>query len=253
MESVSKVWGEKQEIHTRKTMFKKGIAAGMPIFLGYTPIAIAYGVLGQQSGLAVLEIVLMSIMVFAGASQFMGVKMIMDGIGSIEIILATFVLNFRHFVMSLSLMNRFKPLSLRWKGILSFGITDETFAMSSLFPKEAHQKNGAWFYAGLMLIAYSSWVTGSLVGGMLGDVIPPVLSNSMMIALYAMFIGLLVPSIKKEYKVGIIAVISIVINYMLTEFVGLSDGWSIVIATILGGFSGVFLLDAPKEKESEGQ
>ncbi|MEN1970454.1 AzlC family ABC transporter permease [Lentibacillus sp. N15] len=226
-------------------MIRRGVAVGFPIMLGYLPIALTYGVLAKQAGLTLIELTMMSVLVFAGASQFMGANMIAVGSGAIEIIVATFVLNFRQFVMSLSFMNRFREIGLNWKVPLSLGLTDETFAVSSLHTQEAKEEKGACFYGALMLTAYSSWVVGSLLGGVLGEIIPETLSQSMGIALYAMFIGLLVPSVKKEIRVGCIAIIAMLINLLCSQF--MSDGWAIVIGTVLGGLSGVFLLKEAKE------
>ncbi|WP_164215950.1 AzlC family ABC transporter permease [Virgibacillus sp. YIM 98842] len=226
-------------------MIRKGIVTGFPIMVGYLPIAITYGVLAKQSGMSLTELTLMSVMVFAGASQFMGANMIAVGAGVLEIIIATFVLNFRHFVMSLSFMNRLRDVPMRWKAPLSLGLTDETFAVSALHPKEAKMEKGALFYTALILTAYFSWVLGSLLGGLLGEVIPERLSQSMGIALYAMFIGLLVPSVKKELKVGLIAVIAMLINALCLQL-GMSTGWAIVLGTILGGMSGIYLLKEEK-------
>lgn len=153
-------------------MVQRGIAAGFPIMLGYLPIAITYGVLAQQAGMTLTELTLMSVMVFAGASQLMGANMIAVGAGALEIIIATFVLNFRHFVMSLSFMNRLRSVPLRWKAPLSLGLTDETFAVSALHPKEAKMEKGALFYTALILTAYASWVLGSFLGDVLGWVKP---------------------------------------------------------------------------------
>ncbi|CDO02766.1 Inner membrane protein YgaZ [Oceanobacillus picturae] len=230
---------------TKKQMIHKGIAAGFPIMLGYLPIAITYGVLAKQAGMSLTELTLMSVMVFAGASQFMGVNMIAVGAGALEIMIATFVLNFRHFVMSLSFMNRMRGIGLRWKLPLSLGLTDETFAVSALHPDEAKEEKGPWFYLALILTAYFSWIAGSFLGGVLGEVIPEQLSQSMGIALYAMFIGLLVPSVKKEWKLGFIAIIAMLINGFCVEL-GMSSGWAIVLGTIIGGMSGIFLI---KEEE----
>src|SRR5699024_4727466 len=102
------------------TMFQAGIQAGFPIILGYIPVAITFGVLAAQSGLSLFEITLMSALVFAGASQFMGVNMIVAGTSMIEIVVATFVLNFRHFIMSLSFMNEIRDkFSFKGKFALS--------------------------------------------------------------------------------------------------------------------------------------
>jgi 4-azaleucine resistance transporter AzlC len=226
-------------------MIRRGMAVGAPIMIGYLPIAITYGVLAKQSGMTLTELTLMSVMVFAGASQFMGANMIAVGAGVLEIVIATFVLNFRHFVMSLSFMNRMRKVPMRWKAPLALGLTDETFAVSALHPKEAKMEKGALFYTAIILTAYVSWVLGSFLGGVLGEVIPERLSQSMGIALYAMFIGLLVPSVKKELKVGLIAIIAMLINALCVQL-GMSTGWAIVLGTILGGMSGIYLLKEEK-------
>jgi len=226
-------------------MFQKGLRVGFPILLGYIPIAITYGVLAAQSGLSLFELTMMSALVFAGASQFMGANMIAATASAVEIIVATFVLNFRHFVMSLSFMNEIRDrISLKGRSGLALTLTDETFAVSALHKEKAKEEKAVYFYAAINLSGYLSWVIGSFLGGVLGEIIPEQLSQSMGIALYAMFIGLLIPSVKKEWKVGLIAIIAMLINSIASQFV--SSGWAIVLGTVFGGLSGVYLL---KEKE----
>ncbi|MCP3026787.1 AzlC family ABC transporter permease [Halobacillus sp. A5] len=228
--------------YTRLDMVRKGVIAGFPIMLGYIPVALTYGVLAGQSGMTNAELTLMSVLVFAGAAQFLAVSMVAAGTGAVEIIIATFVLNFRHFVMSLSFMNRIRSITLRAKVPLSLGLTDETFTMSSLHKREANEEFGAWFYASLMLTAYLSWVGGSFLGGVLGDVIPPRLRESMGVALYAMFIGLLIPSVKKHFRIAFIALFAMIINYLF-QLWGMSQGWAIVLGTLIGGLSGIWILE----------
>lgn len=232
---------EKLQIMTpKRQMIQRGMAVGFPIIIGYFPIAVTYGVLAKQAGMTITELTAMSVLVYAGASQFMAANMIAVGAGALEIIIATFVLNFRHFVMSLSFMNRLRHIGLNWKAPLSLGLTDETFAVSSVNTEESKKENGILFYTTLFILAYLSWVSGSFLGGVLGEIIPSQFSQSMGIALYAMFIGLLIPSVKKEAKVGMIAILAMLINLICSQF--MSDGWAIVIGTILGGASGIYLL-----------
>jgi 4-azaleucine resistance transporter AzlC len=240
---MSVIVTDRAEIYSSTSihMIKRGFITGVPIMLGYLPVAITYGVLAKQAGMTLMELTLMSVMVFAGASQFMGVNMIAVGTGALEIIIATFVLNFRHFVMSLSFMNQLRGLKLKWKIPLSLGLTDESFAVSSINKDEAKMEKGALFYGTIIIIAYLSWIIGSFLGGVLGDVIPDRLSQSMGIALYAMFIGLLIPSIKKEKKVAIIALFAMLIHALCMQL-GMSTGWAIVAGTIIGGMSGIYLL-----------
>src|SRR5699024_4598855 len=191
----------------RKAMFRRGLQVGFPIILGYIPVAITFGVLAVQGGLSLIELTMMSALVYAGASQFMGVNMIIGGSAAVEIIVATFVLNFRHFIMSLSFMNDIKEsVSLKGRFGLSLGLTDEAFAVSSLNQNEAKGKYAVYFYTAIYLTGYLTWVIVSFLGGLLGEIIPEQLSQSMGIALYAMFIGLLIPSVKKEIKYGLIAI-----------------------------------------------
>ncbi|MFQ3543742.1 AzlC family ABC transporter permease [Halobacillus rhizosphaerae] len=236
----------KTETSNQFHMVRRGVVAGLPIMLGYLPIALTYGVLARQSGLSTWELTFMSMAVFAGAAQFLAVSMVAAGTGIMEVVIATFVLNFRHFVMSLSFVNRLKDISLKAKLPLSLGLTDETFTVSTLYRKEAKEDYGGWFYAALFLTAYSSWTGGSYLGGILGDVIPPRLSESMGIALFAMFIGLLIPSVKKQYRLAGIALLAMLINF-ICQRLGMEQGWSIILGTLLGALIGVFILDDEEE------
>src|SRR5699024_6421975 len=219
---------------------KQALLISLPIVLSYLPVAIAYGVLAKQAGLNLLELTSMSAFVYAGASQFMAINMMMVGSGVIEIVIATLVLNFRHFIMNLSLMSQLTTVSQRSKVPLSLGITDETFAVASLQMEKKKENHSITFFAILVLSAYLSWVIGSFVGGLLGQVIPDQLSQSMGIALYAMFIGLLIPSVKKEFKYGLIVLFAMILNLAFVQFI--SEGWSIICATIIGASAGIFLL-----------
>src|SRR5699024_804112 len=118
-------------------------------------------------------------------------------------------------------------------------------ALASMNQEKADNSKAVYFYTGIFLSGYLAWVIGSLVGGVLGEVIPPKLSESMGIALYALFISLLVPSVKKEKRFGLIALIAILISTIAVQF--MSSGWAIVVGTVIGGLSGVILL---KEKST---
>lgn len=225
--------------------FVQGMNAALPIVIGYIPIALTYGLLARQADIPLLHIVLMSALVYAGASQFMAVNMIAAGVGAVEIVFATFILNLRHFVMGLSLMNLVKRIPFVYKIFVSAGMTDETFALASIKREETTGERGHFYAAGLMLAAYASWVIGSFCGALMADLIPSSISQSMGIALYAMFIGLLVPSVRKELRVGIVAIISMLLCYGFNLY--LPSGWAIVFAIIGGAIIGAFVL---KEAEA---
>lgn len=230
--------------HSNKStieMIKLGINVTIPIMLGYIPVAITFGILAKQAGMSIFELTMMSAFVYAGASQFMGANMIASSASVVEIIVATFVLNFRHFIMSLSFMNQVQSeIGTKNRFLLSLGLTDETFAVTSLHIEQNKEEKGFIFFMTVTIAAYLSWILGTLLGGVLGEAIPEQLSQSMGIALYALFIGLLVPPLKQNVRLIIIVVIAMCVNYFFSYFI--SSGWSIVLGTLFGGLSGVILL-----------
>src|SRR5665648_872086 len=102
-----------------------------PIVFGYVPVAIAFGILSKTIGLSLLETTLISLIVYSGAAQFMFLNLLIVGVGPIEIIVTTFLINFRHFLMSVSLASKLNSTNKRWFPLLAFGVTDETFAVVS--------------------------------------------------------------------------------------------------------------------------
>jgi 4-azaleucine resistance transporter AzlC len=225
------------------TEFRKGIQAGLSIAIGYFPIALAFGLLAKTTGLTLIETVLMSLVVFAGASQYMSLSLIASGAGAFVIIFTTFVVNIRHFLMSASLNEKIERESPLKKAIYAFGITDETFSVMAT--KSGTVTTG--FAFGVIIISYASWVVNSGIGYVIGASLPQVLQDSMTVALYAMFIGLLIPSLKKSMKVMYLAGLAAVFNSILLFSKFLEDGWAIVTSTILSALI-VELVESVKRK-----
>ncbi|ASV66290.1 AzlC family ABC transporter permease [Cytobacillus sp. FSL W7-1323] len=216
-------------LQTREVPFRKGVQAGVSIAIGYAPVALTFGLLAKTTGLSFIETVLMSMIVFAGASQYMALSLISLGTSTFEIIFTTFIVNIRHFLMSTALNEKAEDDRLMKKALYSFGITDESFSV--IATKDGVQKTG--FILGVNIIGYMSWVTFTALGFVVGANLPQVLQESMTVALYAMFIGLLVPSMKGSAKVVYLAAIAAGLNTIFTFTGALSTGWSIVIATLI--------------------
>jgi len=216
-------------VNKKPSEFKKGVQAGISIGIGYFPIAITFGLLAKTTGLTVGETVLMSLLVFAGASQYISLSLLTLGTGIFEIVLTTFIVNIRHFLMSASLNEKCEEDRTVTKAAYAFGITDETFSVAAL--KEGNVSTGFMF--GVISVSYSSWVINSGLGHIVGGSLPQTLQESMSVALYAMFVGLLVPSMKKSTKVVFLAALAASFNTIFTITKVLSTGWAIVLATIL--------------------
>ncbi|TDL35372.1 branched-chain amino acid ABC transporter permease [Jeotgalibacillus sp. S-D1] len=212
-----------------RTEFIRGMQAGMSIAIGYLPVALTFGLLAKTTGLTFIETVLMSIMVFAGAAQYISLSLLASGIGIGIIIFNTFIVNIRHFLMSASLNEKMEKDSLAKKAVYAFGLTDETFAV--IAAREG--KSTTSFAYGVMLVAYGSWVINSGAGHLIGASIPMFLQAAMSIALYAMFVGLLMPSLKKSAKVVYLALVAAAVNCLFTFTGVLETGWAIVASTLI--------------------
>ncbi|RDI47841.1 AzlC family ABC transporter permease [Falsibacillus pallidus] len=209
--------------------FREGIKGGVSIAIGYLPIALTFGLLAKTTGLSFLDTVMMSLVVFAGASQYIALSLIALGSGIFEIIFTTFIVNIRHLLMSASLNEKVEDDSLLKKAVYAFGITDETFSVAAT--KEGTVSTRYIF--GVTSISYASWVVNSGIGFLIGANLPQTLQEGMTVALYAMFVGLLVPSLKTSRKVLFLASFSAVIHSILAVLSILSTGWRIVAATLL--------------------
>lgn len=215
--------------------YRAGLQAGLAIAIGYVPIALTFGLLGKSTGLSFVETVMMSLIVFAGASQFLALNLIALGTGGLEIILATFIINLRQLLFSASINEKSSDSSTLARALYAFGITDETFTVAVTSDKNVT----ASYMFGLETMAYGSWVVFSGAGFYVGAALPEILRESMGIALYAMFIGLLVPSLKKYRKVAVLAALSAALNGGLSLFMG--TGWAIVSATLISAVAIEFL------------
>jgi 4-azaleucine resistance transporter AzlC len=218
---------------------RRGLRAGLPIALGYLPVAVTYGLLSRQAGLSPLEATGMSLFVYAGASQFMAVKMLAAGSPALQIVLATFILNFRHFLMSASLSQKLAAGPPR-PTLLAYWVTDETFVAGGLGLADPSFTSVSFLVMAIM--AYLAWAGGSLAGALFGTLIPVVLANAMGVGLYAMFIALLVPSARGNWRGAVVAGASALISLGLWRGLpSLAEGWRIVLATLASASLGLLL------------
>lgn len=220
---------------TRNATFERGVRRGLPIFLGYFPVAVSFGLLARTSGLGFPAALGFSGIVFAGASQFMAVLLLSGGTAIPAIIGATFLVNLRHLLMSASVAARLSERVLT--PILAFGVTDETFAMAATMEEARHPR----FMIGLELAAYSGWVSGTVLGHLFGGFLPPILQTSFGFGLYALFVILLVGPIKRRALNIPIAGAAAVAHIVLSVVDRPSAGLRIVLAMTVGAAVGALL------------
>ncbi len=228
----------------------------MPVIFGFIPVGIAFAILARQAGLSVAESCLMSLSVFAGASQIMAAGMFAEGAALVAIIFATFIINLRHIIMSTCVMNRMKAAPVGLRALGAFGVTDESFAIFSSVPDRLATPA---YYFGLITVTYSSWNVGTLIGALGADLLPEIVTLAFGVALYAMFIAIIAPDVSSNCRLLLLVVLTALANWGLSLV--MDSSLAMVISTLVGAFAGVFFVDldigeegkADSDGEEEGE
>lgn len=219
--------------------FFAGIKKTLPLVIGSIPFGLAYGVMGAQSGLTVAEIAFMSLVVFAGAAQFMAVQMISQNVGLVFIVFSTLLINLRHLLMGLSLSPYLKKLRSSRLCVLAFGMTDESYAVTINHYQNSDKDEGnPYFMLGSCFGMYVFWLASSIIGGVWGRFISDPLSWGLDFAMPAAFLSILIPQIK---SIRTLAVVLISAACAVWAYVLIPGKWYIIIAAVVGSAAGTIM------------
>lgn len=221
--------------------FKDGVYACIPTLLGYIGIGIAAGVVGKSAHLSVLEITLLAVIIYAGASQFIVSGLMLVATPISAIIFTVFLVNSRHFLMSMATAPTFRKYSLLNNIGIGSLLTDESFAVAMNAIANKEPINAAWMH-GLNLTAYITWILSCFIGALFGEWLPDPTKFGLDYALVAMFIGLLYLQLigdkTKRLTNRVIAMLTVgVLLVLLLRFI--SSEMAILISTFAGCFMGV--------------
>lgn len=221
--------------------FREGVYATLPLMCGVFPFGLAYGIVGQSVGLTPGEILLMSLLVFAGAAQFVSLSMFAEGAGLVMISLTTLLINLRHLLMGASLSAYLKDRPLWLKGLLCFGMADETYAVTISRAQLAGYS--ASYQMGSNLTGYVTWAVSTIGGIYLGGSIQDPLSWGLDFAMPATFLALLVPRLTNAVSITVCVIAAVV---SVAGAVGLDGKWYIILACVAASTAGG-LLDRGEE------
>lgn len=233
---------------SKKGAFKKGFKLGVPIGIGYFSVSFAFGMMAVGSGLSPMMALMISMSNLTSAGQFAGVQVMSAGGGAFEMALTMLMINARYFLMSLSLSQKVsKHLSRFQRALMSFCVTDEIFAVASM---EQEPING-WYWLGLMSMPYIGWSGGTLTGALVSGLLPGSLQDALGIALYGMFIAIIIPAAKHSKPVVMtiaIAIVASCILYYVPLFHMISSGFAVIIVTLIA--AGIMAYVAPISEET---
>ena len=232
------------------TLFKKGFKNGIPIFLGYLAVSFTFGIAARSGGLSSLEASLISATNLTSAGQFAALGVIAAGSGYIEMALTQLVINLRYCLMSSSLSQRFDPKMKSYhRYLISFGVTDEIFGVSSAY---AYENVPPAYWYGLIAASWPGWVGGTALGCLSGDILPASILSALGVALYGMFIAIIIPPTKSNKVLLGIVVISMLSSLgfeIIPVLKEISSGFRVIILTLV--IAGVAAYFFPIKEQEE--
>lgn len=230
--------------------FKNGVKHGIPICLGYLPVSFTFGLMAVSAGIPKWTAILISLTNLTSAGQFAGITLISAGTAYFELGLTVFIINLRYMLMSLSISQKIdRKINTLQRMLFSFGITDETYVVASLQPNKL---TSAYMF-GLISMPIFGWNLGTILGVFISDLLPLTLQNAMGIALYGMFIALIVPPARKERKILVIIMIAVAIMCMfryISIFSGISSGFRIIISSVVAAAAGAYFFPNKEDTKS---
>ena len=227
--------------------YTRGLKAGIPIALGYLSVSFTFGIIAISYGLSWWQALIISITTVTSAGQFAGIGIMLHPGQYFQMLISQITINIRYSFMSISVGQkadeRFTGLS-RW--ILGFMMTDEIFAVAT--QEESVSRS---FFAGLATLPYLGWSVGTLLGAILGSILPDQLMSALSLAIYGMFVAIVVPEMKKTRPVLIVVVLAMLLScafHYIPFLSSISSGITITIVAISAAVVGAILFPVDEEK-----
>ena len=236
----------------QKNTFLKGIIDGLPICLGYLSVSFAFGIFSVESGLSILEALLISMTNVTSAGQLAAVPIIVGGGTFLELAATQLIINLRYCLMSSALSQKIShKMPFFHRFIMSFGVTDEIFGLSV----NVQGKISPFYSYGIMSVAIPGWTFGTLLGIISGSLLSERILSALSVALYGMFIAVIIPAVRKSKIIAGIVVVSMLLSLTFTKIPVLSNissGFRIIILTVVIAGIAAFLFPI-KENSDKGE
>ena len=228
----------------------RGIKKGLPIAIGYLSVSFTFGVKAVNAGIPVWITILISVANVTSAGQFAGIGIMIHPGQYFQMLISQITINIRYSFMSISVGqkadSRFKGFS-RW--ILGFMMTDEIFAVAT--QEESVSRS---FFAGLATLPYIGWALGTLFGAILGSILPERLMSALSLAIYGMFVAIVVPEMKKSRPVVLVVILAILLScmfYYVPFLSTISSGITITVVAVAAAVIASLLFPVMDEADAQ--
>ena len=235
---------------SNKQCFLKGMKAGIPIAMGYFAVAIALGIAAVRAGVGAFAAAFASLLNNASAGEYIAFTLIAAGASYMELITMEAVANARYLLMSAALSQKLKAGTSTLKRLLlGFTVTDEIFGVSMM--QEGYLN--PYFTYGAFVVATTGWTGGTLLGALMGDILPASVVTALSVGLYGMFISVFVPEAKKNRIVALLVLVSFILSAAfeyLPYISTLSSGLRVIILTVVISLGAALLFPIKEESDA---
>jgi len=209
-----------------------GLREGVPIGLGYFAVGFTLGIAAKNAGITAFQMGLMSFMLHASAGQFAAITVIAGQSGYFAMFLTQLVINIRYLLMSAAISQKISPdTSLGKRMLLSYFVTDEIFGVSASVKGELNP----FYNFGAISIGSPAWLLGTVLGVLVGNILPPDLTTALSVALYGMFLAVVIPASRESRTVAAVVAVSMaasLIFSLVPILAGIAGGTKIIILTV---------------------
>ena len=231
----------------RKKWFFKGLRDGVPIMLGYFAVSIALGISARNAGMTAPQATIASALIMASAGQYIGFTLIAAGASYAEVMVMEAIANARYLLMSCALSQKVDSrLPLRHRLLMGLWITDEIFGVSV----SVEGRLNPYYNYGMAAVATPGWALGTLMGVVLGNVLPVRVVSALSVGLFGMFMSIFVPPMRKNRIIAALVALSFAASYAmnaLSWFDGISSGMKIIILTVAISLGAALLFPVKEE------
>lgn len=228
--------------------FTRGVKDGIAIALGYLSVSFSFGVLAVSCGLTWWQAVIVSMANLTSAGQVAGIGIMSASGGLIEMAVSQLVINVRYSLMSISMSQKTdSSMNIFSRALLAFGITDEIFGVSMA----ADHEIGRNYLSGLILLPFAGWTSGTLLGAVLGSILPTRLTAALAIGIYGMFIAIVLPVTRKSKNIMTVVLIAILLSVLFRYvpfFSFLSGNFSSIVSAVIAALIGALILPIAPDK-----
>lgn len=237
----------------RLALLRHGMRHGVPIGLGYFAVSFALGIQAKTAGLTAFQSFLTSLLCNASAGEYAGLQVIASQAGLLVMALMTLVANARYLLMSAAMSQRMDPRGgLPHRLLMSFFITDEFFAITIARPGYLEP----FYLYGAVLVAAPCWAVGTALGCIAGDVMPARAVSALSVALFGMFLAIIIPPARKDRVIGGLVAVCFAASFALSRLSAASalpEGTRTILLTVVIASAAALLFPHPQEEPEGGE